>query len=177
MNHYNLSLSSTSIDNKESLNKYLETTKLDNITNYTVLRQIGFEYENIKYNPQYEKFLKIKSTNDTHYINIYSLGDEQYKKYLNKLGLNYDEISTKAILMDYLTVGYKKSDETKMVYKTMRETAYQKNDVLTGILNDNQNYQIEIGYITNVKPFGLKNYQETYLIVSEELFNQILQDL
>ncbi len=183
ISEYNLSLSSTDFAKEESYNKYLATTKLDNIENYTILREIGFNYKNRKLNPEYIEFLNLRLNDDIEknastYINIYALGSEQYKKYINDLGLNYDDIKDKGILMDYLTVGYQKIDNTKkekskMVYKTLRYTAFKVDDILKGTLENEKDFQLEIGYITDKKPFGLKNYQNTYLVVSEELFNQI----
>ena len=182
---YNVSLSSTDFAKEESYNKYLATTKLDNIENYTILREIGFNYKNRKLNPEYIEFLNLKLNDDvekeaSEYINIYALGDAQYKKYLKGLGLNYVLYKDKAIMMDYVTVGHQITDNTKkekskMVYKTLRHTAFKVGDVLRGTLENEKDFQLEIGYITDKKPFGLKNYQNTYsyLVVSEELFNQI----
>ncbi len=175
---YNIMLSSISIENKDDFNKFLETTKLDNIENYTVLRQIGFSYKDRKLNPEYIDFLHLKLDLEREkeikeYINIYALGDEQYQKYIDSLGLDYEKIKNKGIMMDYKTVGYQESGKGKMVYKTLRYTDFKTGDILSGSLDNNDDFQIEIGYITDKKPFGLKNYQETYLIVSEELFNKI----
>ena len=105
---YNVSLSSTSIydASEEKYNKFIDTTKLDNIEDYTILRNVGFEYKNRRFNPEYIKWgdldLDEKVENEaTEYFNIYTLGKEQYNKYIKTLGLNYDEIKDKAILMDY----------------------------------------------------------------------------
>ncbi len=175
---YNISLSSTRIDNKESFNKYIDTTKLDNIEDYTILRQTGLNYKNRKLNKDYIDFLNLKlddkiEKDKTSYIDIYALGEEQYKKYLKELGLDYEKIKNKAILMDYVTVGYQKADSSKMVYKTLRYTDYKENDKLIGFLNDGSDYQIEIGCITDKKPFGLKNFQNTYIVVSDDLYDKI----
>ncbi len=178
---YNISLYTTNLNKEESYNKYLATTKLDNIENYTTLREVGFNYKNRKLNPEYIEFLNLnidEEKNISEYISIYALGDTQYKKYLKDLGLNYEEFKDKGIMMDYMKVGYQKSDNTqnkksKMVYKTLRYTDFKPGDILKGTLDTEKDFQIEIGYITDKKPFGLKNYQTTYLVVSEELFNQI----
>ncbi len=178
---YNVSLYSHNLT-KESYNKYLASTKLNNIENYTVLREIGFNYQNRELNPEYIDFLHLKiNDNASEYINIYALGETQYQKYLKTLNLKYEEFKDKGILMDYMKVGYQKSDNTqnkksKMVYKTLRYTNFKPGTILTGTLENGQNKQIEIGFITNEKPFGLKNYQNTYLVVSEELFNQIFNN-
>ena len=178
VSEYNISLSATSIENKETLDKYIETTKLDNIENYTVLRQIGFTYENRKFNPEYLSFLNLKLDDDIEdntkgFFTIYAIGDEQYKKYIDELGLDYDEIANKGILMDYRKIGRQNANEDKITYKTLRITDYEKGDKLSGTLDDGKEFQIEIGYITDIKPFGLKNINEIYLIVSENLYNEI----
>ncbi len=184
ISEYNLSLYTSKIENDKELEMYIETTNLDNIENYSVIRSVGFNYKNRILNPEYIKFLNLKIDENkeyTEYINIYTLGTTQYKKYIKELGLNYDEISDKGILMDYVTVGYQKSSDKKMTYKTLRYTGFNKGDTLYGTLNNKADYNIEIGLITDKKPFGFKNYQNTYLIISEELFNKItkndLQDL
>ncbi len=175
---YNISLSSGKADDETTLKKYIATTKLDNIENYTILREIDFRYKNRKFNPEYIEFLNLDLDDEveqdaTQYINIYTLGEEQYKKYIDELGLNYDEVSDKGILMDYLKVGRQNEDDKKMVYKTLRLTDQKVGDILSGTLGDEEDFQIEIGYITDKKPFGLKNNMENYLIVSEEFFNRI----
>ncbi len=179
ISEYNLALFTTTIQNEETLNKYLETAKLDNIENVTILREIGFDYQNRKLNPEYLEFLHKELDEDTEnttgeYIQLYTLGEEQYQKYIQELGLNYDEIKEKGILMDYLTVGYQKNEEAKMTYKTLRYTDFKKSDVLSGTLDNDQAFQLEIGYITDKKPFGLKNQQNTYFIISEELYKKIM---
>ncbi len=181
ISEYNLSLSASNVL-KDNFSKYVNTTKLDNIENYTILRQIGFSYENKKLNPEYKEFLHIKENNNTNndsdYINIYALGIDEYKKYISELGLNYDEVYDKGIMMDYLTVGYQKVDNTKknrtkMVYKTLRYTDFKVGDLLSGVLNDDKKYSLEIGYITDKMPFGLKNMQDTYIIISDEEYDKL----
>ena len=173
-----------SVDSEKTLNKYIETTKLDNIEDYSIIRQVGFKLEDVKLNKEYLDFFEYKTDDDIekakdYYLYIYTLGSEQYKKYIDKLGLDYDKISDRGILMDYLEVGYQKATDKKMVYKNLRYTDYKKGDILSGKLGDDENpsdYKLEIGYITDIKPFGLKNYNSRYLIVSEELFNKITNE-
>ncbi len=171
---YNILLSSTSIE-EENINKFIETTKLDNIENYTILKTIGFHYNNRKLNPEYIKFLHMNIKEDEsrqEYLKIYALGEEQYKKYIKSLNLDYDEVKDKGIMMDYVTVGYQ-GNNSKMEYKTLKYTNYKKGDTLSGNLDDGTPYEIEITEFTDKKPFGLKNYQNTYIIISDELYNKI----
>ena len=180
---YNVSLSSTSIydASEEKYNKFIDTTKLDNIEDYTILRNVVFEYKNRRFNPEYIKWgdldLDEKVENEaTEYFNIYTLGKEQYNKYIKTLGLNYDEIKDKAILMDYSKVPRYVEGKNKPEFKTMRIYDYQKGEKLEGRLIDDKPYTIEIGYVTDVVPFGLKDHADGYLIISEELYNKIAPD-
>lgn len=176
---YNISLSSQSIYeyNTEKYNKFIDTTKLDNIEDYTVLRQVGFEIKDVKFNPEYLKWVNLDSRSEKEqqsiYFNIYTLGKEQYEKYIKSLGLKYDEIKDKAILMDYSNVGRYADGGSKIENKIMRIYNYQLGEKLNGRLSDENEFSIEIGYITDIRPFGLKNNIEQYLIVSEELYNKI----
>ena len=173
---YNLSLSGSINDNVDRYNKYLSTLKLDNIDDYTVLRQMEYEVSDVKYNNDYLNWLNIKYEDlvreDTKpYINVYALGNEQYQKYIKSLGLNYDDIKDKAIVMDTATVGNFVESTNKTEFKTMRIYDYQNEDV---IMNKTTNKTLQVGYVTDVKPFGLKNNSSQYLIVSDETFDNLL---
>ncbi len=177
---YNISLSFSNVNNQEIYDKYLDTTKLSNIEDFSILRQEGFEYEGNRINPEYNNFLNLdcdkKEKDNSVFIDIYSIGEEQYKKYIKELGLNYDEIKDQGILMDYLTVGHQNANESKMKYKTLRFTDYKVGDILSGTLENHNDFQITIGYITDKKPFGLKNSPSRFLIVSDYLYNNIVPD-
>lgn len=179
---YNISLSSQSIYeyNTEKYNKFIDTTKLDNIEDYTALRLVGFETKDVKFNPEYIKWVNLdpkgENKEDSVYFNIYTLGKEQYEKYIKTLGLQYDDIKDKAILMDYSNVGRYTDEKNKIENKIMRIYNYQLGEKLNGKLSNENDFSIEIGYITDIRPFGLKNNVEQYLIVSEELYNKIAPD-
>ncbi len=173
---YNISLYSSSVSDQETYDKYIETIKLDNIEDYSFIRERGFTYTNGSYNPEYIDFLHITKEDEedlTLYINIYSLGNEQYKKYIKELGLDYEDIKDKGILMDYLTVGHQNSDSNKTVYKSLKISNNKVGDILKGSLDNQEDYEIEIGYITDKKPFGMKQTTSRFIIVSDELLDKI----
>ena len=91
---YNISLSATTDNKVEKYNKILSTIQLDNIDNYTLLRQYEFELDEIKYNSEYLNWLGIKSEDlklddSKPYLLVYALGNEQYLKYIKSLGLKH----------------------------------------------------------------------------------------
>ncbi len=160
---------------KIDTDKFMETTSLDNIEDYAVIQNDNFNVNNIKYNEEYLKYLGISRDDDNQiYLSVYTLGDYQFKKYVESLGLDYKNMEDKAILLDYSKVlKYDKND--KPIYKYMRIFDNQIGDKLNGVFdfgNDNSKVDIEIGYITDKRPFGLKNNENLKLIISDNLFNQ-----
>lgn len=176
---HNLSLSaSIDDDDKGKLDKYLETTKLDNIEDYTVLRTAFLAGEgDKKYNPEYLKLTgqnKDDTDRDYVYFSVCALGKEQYKKYIKSLGLEYDKIKDKAIMMDYSKVSITSDGQGEPEYKTMRLHNYKTGEFLEGTISNKNDVSLEIGHITGVNPFGINNTLfSSYLVVSDELYDKI----
>ncbi|MGN1270174.1 MAG: ABC transporter permease [Clostridia bacterium] len=170
---FNISLyTSPGVDNT-FYNKVIDTTKLENIEEYSILRQTGYEIKNPKYSQEYEN-----KTNDKEmlngYINIYSVGENSFKNFVKKLGLNYESVKDKAFLIDNQRFGEYNKEKNKVVYSNIREFAYNKGEKLLGkaTSGDDQVFEIEIAYVTEEKPFGLSYIDDTMLIISDELFNE-----
>ena len=124
---YNVYLSSTTYGNENRYNKFLKTTKLAGVDDYTVYRTIGYG------------------------DNVCAIGDEQYRKYIKKLGLNYEDIKDKIIAVNCGQVG----------------------DV---VKSENFDGTLEIGYVTDERPFGLDYPGGEYHVISDELFESLLTD-
>lgn len=170
MTDYNLSLS---VDGKDVFNQAIETTKLDGIKNYTIYRNTGFSIENVKYNNEYKKILNMSDDKSDKPVQvIVAIGDEPYRKYIKNLGLDYDEIKNKAILLDDIKFGIYDEEKNETIYYRMREFAYKKGDLIKGEFEKGKTLDIEIGYITDELPFGFKNaYYNSMILVSDELFD------
>lgn len=168
---FNISLSTT-ITNNESYNKFIETTRLDNIEDYTIFRNSEISFTGNHYNKEYAKFLNLAlDENKTTYASIISIGEEQFKKYVDSLGLNYNEIKNKAILVDKGYVSnYNKNN--KLTTKYMRVFNFNKGDIIDATITDTkEKIKIEIGAVSDVKPFGFKGVDGQYLIISDEMFD------
>lgn len=50
---------------------------------------------------------------------------------------------------------------------------YEKGDKLTGKLNSDEKFDIEVGYVTDKKPFGTKGYTNSLLLITDELYDKI----
>ena len=168
---FNISLSTT-VTNNESYNKFIETTKLDNIEDYTIFRSSKISFTGNHYNKEYAKFLNLAiDENNPTYLSIISIGEEQFKKYVDSLGLDYNEFRNKAILVDkeYIS-NYNKNN--KLTTKYMRVFNFNKGDIIDATITDkNKAIKIEIGATSDVKPFGLKGVDIDCLIISDEMFD------
>lgn len=168
---FNISLSTT-ITNNESYNKFIETTRLDNIEDYTIFRNSEISFTGNHYNKEYAKFLNLAiDENKPTYASIISIGEEQFKKYVDSLGLNYNEFRNKAILVDKEYVSnYNKNN--KLTTKYMRVFNFNKGDIIDATITDTkEKIKIEIGAVSDVKPFGFKGVDGQYLIISDEMFD------
>ena len=159
---------------EDSYKKFIETTNLDNIENYTILRQAAFKIKDNLYSQQYIDWIKLEINPESdNYLIIMVLGKEQYNKYIDSLGLKYNNIKDKVILSDYSTVRTYDQETEKFVNKYMRIYGLSKGDTVNITLDNNTEYELEIGYITEERPFGLKNFDNAMLIISDELFDNI----
>ena len=177
LSDYNLSLfTSVEPNNTAKFNKFVNTTKLDNIEDYSIRRGVGLYFKNAKLNQEFVDFSNMYVSSETmQYISIITVGNEQYQKYLKKLGLNYDDMKNKAILMDYIRTGHQNENEMKIQYKTLHQYNYKVGDEISGTIYESaENYKVGIGYVTDVRPFGFnKSMEEAVLIVSDEEYNKI----
>ncbi len=170
---YNILLSSTDYK-EESYQKFIETTKFDNITDYAILRQSSLKTKENYYNQKYIDYLNLElDPQIDNYITIMALGKKQYNKYIDSLGLEYDDIKDKAILLDYSIVSKYDQEKDKFENEYMRIYNLEAQDTISGTLDNDQTIDLQIGLVSKKIPFGLKNIDGAKLIISDELFDQI----
>ena len=105
---YNISINATgeSKDKSEVFEIYNQIAKLEGIKEYSISRVLNLKLDkrNLKYTEDGEKFvnsyLDNEEDNNIAYTTIYSLGEEEYQRYLKDVGLNYDYAKDKIILVD-----------------------------------------------------------------------------
>lgn len=155
--------------------KIKDLTSLDNIEDYTIYKNSEIKFKGCHYSKEYMDYLNMEpSDEDEYYLSIVALSDEQYRKYIKSLGYSYDEIKDKGILVDYDYVG-KVINGNKNVTKYMRTYDFNKGDnVNANIVSINKDVNIEIGAVSEVKPFGLKQFSD-YIVLSDEMYD-ILND-
>ena len=146
-------------DEKEYNEKIEAIKNLETNNDYTMQRGIFFSGEESNIN----SFLTEEGKN--YYdeiwggypsIRLVSLGEEPYKKYIDKLGLNYDEV-------DMGKQSYKK--------KQIDVININKGDNITGKIYD-VNYEkeisLEVAGVTEEKPIGINESDTQIFIVSDE---------
>ncbi len=172
LSEYNISLTSNNI-NSNNIDKFINTTTFDNIYDQSILRHTEFELTNAKYNQEYLKWTDTEYLNHENNIRIYAIGDYQYQKYIKSLGLNYDDVKDKAILYDYTKASGFDKNIKKFKLKFMRVLGYQKDDKISGTLENNTNYTFTVGAISNILPFGLKDIDSKMIFISDEMYEKI----
>ncbi len=170
---YNMYLSMTM--NEENYEKALETTKLDSIEDYTICQKENIYIKETKY---YKKYIeKISGQNEKvdsdGVITIMALGDEPYQKYVKSLGVEYDEIKDKAILINNVKFGLYDENEKYVEYQ-MKEFDYKKGETIK-TKNNKKEMDFQIGLETEKRPFGFQNSNSSMLIVSNQVFDSYIE--
>ena len=166
---FNISLSTNAI-NDYSYSKFLKTVNLSGVEDYAILRNSELSFTGSHSSKEYLEYFGTKKENDAEEdITIFAIGKKQYDKYIKSLGLNYDDIKDKVILFDkqYIT-SYDKNNNR--ITKNIRVYDFNKGDVIT---STNNQLNLEIGAISSIEPNLLKNLSNSYLIISDEMFDKI----
>ena len=177
---YNLSVSMATKMDEQLKDKIEEATKLDNIKNYTILKYDSCNIENPKYSNEFKDYMNITSDKENTildgYINVESINNEQYKEYVKKLGLNYEDIKDKAILIDNIKTSQYNKEKNKYVEKTVKVFEYGKNDIIKCKTSDNKEFEIKVGIATDELPFGLDVLSGQFILVSDEIYEKHFSD-
>ena len=190
---YMSSYKSMSVDeaNKKVSNIVNRINNETNITDFTFAR--GF-YASLKDEPKYSsdykevnKYEAGLAENNGYYISIISLGNEEYGKYIKKLGISKETAQTGGILVDntyqyinngndikYFNIydGYKAGDVLTYRIDTSNSSKSLDNSKSS---DDTTLYDIRIVALSNERPFGYDNAYTSYgyLIVSDDYMNRI----
>lgn len=160
---YNIVLSMDNIDKYQ--NKINEITKFEYVNDYSIISDAGFKLLDTKYS----KAFKGENNDESPYLDFYSIGDYQYKKYLKSLGLSYAEAKDKIILNDYATLVH---DDNKK--ERVRHYEYKENDTLKFDRGENDFIELNVIKVTDKNPLGVSSMNDNAkVIVSNELFNKI----
>lgn len=163
---------------KDALSNYDQIeniTKLEGIKDYSVIRTSMLE-ANLKYTNdavKYNSYDGNEAKNKT--LAVLSVGEKEYKKYVDKLNLDYEKVKNKGILINNDIIKIIEDDEAKKV-------SYSIFDIKIGdIINSKimieeteKDFDIEIAKVTDIRPMGYENYyNDAILIVSDEVMDTL----
>lgn len=184
---YNIYLSSSGEISNELFLKYYETTKLDNIKECTIERSKTLKTTDGKhYAEEYKKDRMELLENDDSptYLTVIAVGNDEYNKYIKSLGLKYDDVKDKGILMNYTisivtTVNEKDSSKNKTITKEIEVLDYKEGDIIKAKDSEtDKNVEIPICKITKEVPFAESDkHNAELLIVSDEFFEKLRSNL
>ena len=161
-----------------------------NITDFTFARGFnGILKDKPKYSADYYEMYNYErglAEPDNYYINIISLGNEEYEKYIKKLGISKETAQSGGILVDNTYQYINNGNNVKYFnvydgYKAGDILTYQAGNAGRGQSTDNNRqsddttfYDIKIVALSNERPFGYDNAYTSYgyLIVSDDYMNQ-----
>lgn len=186
---YNIGITFTS-DDEDNANKLIkEIIEHEGIKDYAIYNSNGYRLINPELTKKYEDYLDIFYSDEAEQFDgtLVSLGEHQYRKYLNQLGVKYEDAVDKVIIINN-TYMYNYDEKKKTSVKVDLDMFdYKAGDTLNGGYYDSDkckendssscyiNYPMEIVALTDVRPLGLENHysNEFVFIVSDELLNNI----
>lgn len=173
--NYNLSVHVNDSNTKTSYDKLNNIVNLDGVKSYSLIResllQTDFKYTSdaVKYNSYDSNIVK------NSILSLLSVGEDEYKRYIKELNLNYDDVKSKGILINSDIINYVENNEYKKIM-------YQIIDVKSGehikgntvVDKYSKDVDIEIAKITNIRPTGYENYYGMpLLILSDDVMNTL----
>ncbi len=174
--NYNLivSVPKQNLTDNENIKQIIE---LDGIKEYSIQKSIiaSVDIKDVKYSSMGREYIgkfEEEGGSTTTNFSIYSVGKEEYNRYINKLGLKYDEVKDKAILINSATT-FIKNDKGRYINTKFEPYEYKAGDILSmklvGKSVDERNAEIEIAKSTDKYPMGFEGKTTGgYIIVSDE---------
>ena len=158
-----------------------EISKFDTVDDYSINKSATFK---IKIDDQYKEKLteygkKVRETTGSYeideegnrkeldFVTIISLSQNQYEKYVKKIGGTYENYKDGAILIDN-SINYDSNGKRVQGSKY----TWKKGDIIHGQVG-NKDYDVKIVARTEERPMGVESLYNTnaYFIVSEEFIN------
>lgn len=102
-------------------------------------------------------------------MNVIGMNEESFKNYIEELGLNYNNVKDKGVLVNnYEYINAEGVRIERGIYN------YKKNDTIKGTYNGSS-LEIDVAEVTNERPSGLERFWAYggYLIVSEEEYHDL----
>lgn len=175
--NYKYNIYVTTEDIAKDLDILKKISENEEVKSYSILREIQFELslkETLKhYTKEYAQYYNVNENSNSDILNItgIALGKQEYERYIQELGLKYEDVKDKAILMNTMTI-YVNIDG-KSSYRFTDIYDYKKGDTIPVEIGDTKT-TIEVATTTDKKPMGLENhyYSDGYFVISDEFIDK-----
>lgn len=169
---YNLVYTSYTKDYNLNYNNVLNFSKHDTVKKYSVVRTSTIT-GNFKASKDFKKYNAYMSEEKPilNSVTFISVGKEEYLRYISKLGLNYNSVKDKGILIDN-NIGY---DTKKKLEVSYNMTDNKKGDIINFTsMKEDKTFDMELASVTNIRPFGYENnYGSLVMVISEEYMEKL----
>lgn len=178
---YNISLRGNSKEIDDFLGKLETISNFDNINKSTIQREFMISTSSLKYSKEFKEDRNLSYDNESdNYITVYSVGKDEYKRYIDEIGLKYNECKDKAILIN-TTISYEYDEKGNPKKAELKLYDNKKGDIISAkyTLDENINnlskegINIEIAAVVDVRPMGMNNFYSGngIIIVSDEFMD------
>lgn len=169
---YNLVYTSYTKDYNLNHNNVLNFSKHDTVKKYSVVRT-SIITGNFKASKDFKKYNAYMSEEKPilNSVTFISVGKEEYLRYISKLGLNYNSVKDKGILIDN-NIGY---DTKKKLEVSYNMTDNKKGDIINFTsMKEDKTFDMELASVTNIRPFGYENnYGSLVMVISDEYIERL----
>ena len=169
---YNLVYTSYTKDYNLNYNNVLNFSKHDTVKKYSVVRTSTIT-GNFKASKDFKKYNAYMSEEKPilNSVTFISVGKEEYLRYISKLGLNYNSVKDKGILIDN-NIGY---DTKKKLEVSYNMTDNKKGDIINFTsMKEDKTFDMELASVTSIRPFGYENnYGSLVMVVSDEYMEKL----
>lgn len=157
-------------DNTEyNLDKIKQIYNLDNIEKISFQKSSLGKIDSKLYSDEYDKYFGRKGS----MISVFSIGDSEFKSYVKKLGLNYNDVKDTGILINN-TFAY----DEKLMNDVEINVFNIKNNDIVDITIKGRTSKMKLSMVTKERPFGFENtYSNGFIIVSDEYLESISDDI
>lgn len=169
---YNLVYTSYTKDYNLNYNNVLNFSKHDTVKKYSVVRT-SIITGNFKASKDFKKYNAYMSEEKPilNSVTFISVGKEEYLRYISKLGLNYNSVKNKGILINN-NIGY---DTKKKLEVSYNMTDNKKGDIINFTsMKEDKSFDMELASVTSIRPFGYENnYGSLVMVISDEYMERL----
>lgn len=167
---YNISFSTSSSSERyqEDYEVIKSVCQFDGINEATIRRNCSLflDVDELNYTQKLKEVFPVAVEPGMAYLDVWSVGEQEYEAYLKKLGLSYEEAKDKAILIGKYNGTFFNEDGSE-IYVTVDMFDMKAGEIITGEM-EKCSVSFELAAVTDERPLGLEEANNGgFLIVSD----------